>query len=1588
MRTLLPFCITTLVALIFAFPAFAQDVDYSWAHGFGDERSESEKAHSVVTDHNGNVYITGEFDRRVSFSTGEINPVISAGEYDVFLVKYDSTGKCLWTQSMGGRLNDRGMALAVDSANNIYVTGFFQDTADFATPYDTAKLASFDSSDVFIAKYNSSGQHQWARSIRGPGEGMGKSIVVGNSGDLYISGSFTDSLMFNPAGSTAEIKSAGGIDFFIAKYDTSGNYIWSKGIGGANDDFAQSMVVDPRGYLYLTGYFEGITDFDPGSTTANLSASGSTDIFLAKYDTAGNYVWAKRLGGTSQAKGESLAFDGQYLYVTGEFQDSVDFDPSPNTFNIYVYSDKFWNSFMFLAKYDTSGAFVLAKAVGEGNDAYCSGQDVVTDSVGNFYIIGRFGNTVDFDPSVGTAIHTAAGYETVFVAKYDSSGIYQWVSIVYQGGTTYEQSIAFDGTDRIFITGTQSGSAYFPNAGIIRGKISSVFVGKCSSASGDFNSAWGVEEHTGDASVGRAIISDTQGNVYVAGEFSGTVDFDPSVERYNLFSKGAADAFLAKYDSRGQLKWAASMGGIRADYAVNVQLDDSGNVYIAGCFEDTVDFDPSPALDTMTADGGDKVFITKFDSSGNYKWSIKLGGSAGLGYTRRILGFVIDENNDLYISDEFINTKDFDPSFATANLTAWGGRALFFAKYNNQGQYQWARQIGNNRIYLQTLMADSSGIYLTGDYSGSIDFDPSANTARDTANSLDIFIAKYDKSGNYKWVKTIGGVNMDDLFATALGVNSDIYMYGVFIDSTDLDPSPAIAPLYAPGGSAFLAKYDSTGTYQWGKSMGLGYVNNGLKTDAMDNIFITSGIEGTVDFDPSGDSAIFSSKGGYADIYLAKYNSSGNYLWVKIMSGPNASRGTTLSLNSQNDVSITGILNGLGADTVDFDPSPSTAYVFDGSMFVAHYTNCGTYADIMVMGCDSFISPSNKYIWTATGLYSDTLQNAVGCDSVITVHLTIIPHDTNAISPTTCDSFVSPSGKYVWKTNGIYSDTLLSSWGCDSIITVNLTINRTTDSNIFISTCDSVVSPSGRYVWNQSGTYSDTLQNSMGCDSVLVVMLAVKSISYSNISPMACDSFISPSGRFTWKSSGNYTDTIPNAQGCDSIIAIGLAINTSSMDTFNTSACDSFFWPVTGITYSASDTLSAVLKNATGCDSIIKLFLTVKKSTFSSINTVVCDSFASPSGRYIWTSNGTYMDTIPNATGCDSVITVNLTLDNDCVWPGDANSDGVANNFDILTIGTQYSKTGPARTNASISWAAQHAPDWSDTLANGTNIKHADCDGDATISASDTIAVSVNYNKSHNKRGLSKLGGPDDPLLTVKFQQDSLTAGALMTAEIHLGSDILEAEDIYGIAYTVSVTEEFIVPNSFLLFYQNSWLGNVGSELISLTKYFDANSEVETGISRINHSNVSGSGKIGVIQFRLKDPLPQTALSHLKVELKDVLLINATETPLPYNLEGDSIRFVTGIAKTYIYNRVVIYPNPTKDEVSVNFTGLHVNEIQILDLRGRTMLVKKLRSADFTVEGKEVLNTSNLAAGVYLVKIIAEEGVIQRRVVKLNTAHR
>lgn len=463
---------------------------------------------------------------------------------------------------------------------------------------------------------------------------------------------------------------------FSIAYKAQLTYQWANSAGSAaNSEYGQAIASDPSGNVYVTGAFTGIVDFDPSVGTSTLSSlSGTQDIFLAKYDVNGAFLWVKQIAGTNTEKPFDLVADASGAYLAGIFMGTVDFDPNAGTNNITSLGGG-TDGDGFFAKYDVNGNLTWVDRIGStGNDRVIG---IAVDASQNVYVSGFIGANADMDPGAPVVTFAVAGTYNAFFGKYSSTGAYTFAKQI-TGGYSEGDDINIDASGNIYLTGSYATSNDFdPSAGTANLSTASltqldVFLAKYTSA-GLYTYAKQIGGIGVD--IGFQVVPDALGNVYLGGVFSSSCDFDPTAATSTLTSAGQGDLFVAKYNVSGNLTWKNGTGGTTNDYCYGLGLDASNNVYITGKVQGTnVDFDPSLSSALITASSS-CMYIASYSSAGNY---LSLSSPGNISSEGR--GLVV--NSSLYVAGMFRNTGDFDFSASTANLTSLGSDDVFFAKYN------------------------------------------------------------------------------------------------------------------------------------------------------------------------------------------------------------------------------------------------------------------------------------------------------------------------------------------------------------------------------------------------------------------------------------------------------------------------------------------------------------------------------------------------------------------------------------------------------------------------------------------------------------------------------------------------------------------------------------------------------------------------------------------------------------------------------------------------------------------------------------------------------------------------------------------
>jgi len=434
-------------------------------------------------------------------------------------------------------------------------------------------------------------------------------------------------------------------------------------------------------------------------------------------------------------------------------------------------------------------------AVTFGGSGGDMGRELAIDASGNVYFWGEFSDVVDVDPGPKEDYRTSNGGSDFILAKYSPAGGLLWAR------------------------------------------------------------AWGGLLDEGSRA--QTIALDAAANIYLAGNFSGNVDFDPGPGVDVHTSAGLRDTFVCKFDSDGIFLWALTWGGELDDSARGIAVYGMKYVYVAGAFKGTIDFDPGAGESERTANGTWDAFLSKFGTDGSFEW-VRVWGTPGE-----------DEAED---------------------------------------------------ACMEVDVDGHGNAYITGLYQGKCDFDPGPEVNEHTALGIyDAFLSKFDPSGDLLWVRTWGGDSWDKGILIAVDIWNNIFVTGYFSTTVDFDPGPGVDEHVSHGDKdAFLVKYDESGNFKWARTWGAkaGDWGRGVAVDDWGDAFVTGGFAWSVDFDP-GDTTVEKEPVGFMDCFACKYDGSGNFLWARTWGSTYSEMGRGVAVNRFGDAYFTGWFRG----TVDFDPS-------------------------------------------------------------------------------------------------------------------------------------------------------------------------------------------------------------------------------------------------------------------------------------------------------------------------------------------------------------------------------------------------------------------------------------------------------------------------------------------------------------------------------------------------------------------------------------------------------------------------------------------------------------------------------------------
>ncbi len=1074
-----------------------------------------------------NLYIIGRFLGEVDFDPSPtVIKYLHSSRGNMFMAKYNNSGTLVWAKNAGGYGNVFPLDFDLDANNNLVVVGAYIDTCDFnPEPLAVNYLYNLAGAErnSFVAKYDNNGNFISAFSVDATNAIYFNSVAVDNSNNLLVGGNFSGTMDSDPSAAVAGFTSLGGTDGFITKYTSSGAYVWTKIIGGANFDNVAEIELDKDHNIIAAGEVAGPVYYNVNGPTINPTITTNTSAFLVKTDADGNYAW-------SESKYKETINSVSYT-------EGVAIDDSNN---VYWVGSLTWGTREgFLMKYDAVGTEKFSNETRGMSGSTQAILDVELDSDGNIYIAGSASAQVDLDQIPGTNNYIYATSPTSkcsFLAKYTTAGTYVWGKAFNCSNNTYHGSklnqVALNSANEARFYGDFVGTLDAdPNAGTVNftNVAYTAFIGNYSN-DGNYISAFELNETGATALDEVKSVSYRLGHIITAGTFKGTIDVNPSETAQMLITSADSSSYIIKYDTTsGNPVWGKCYASGKV-FISKIATDASGYIFAAGTFKGTVDFDFGAATVNMTAaDNNADMFLAKYDGNGNFLWAKQLNSNKD----DLINDLVVDKLGNAIIGGGFKSTIDFDPSANTVDLVPSSiYYDIFLAKYSGTGNYMWAFKLGGfwPDILHSIALDPGDNIIISGTHENPADFDPSPAVATiawqgTSAATSDIFIAKYTPAGAYTWAIRVGST-ADDPFPTFVATdgNGNVFLTGKIKSDIDFDPSSAVVniPGITGNGSSFIAKYTSSGTYIWAKTTG-GSQAFCIRTDANNDVYIAGSLVNTTFFDVPANTISLGSA-GYSDAFVAKYGgSTGSFIWAK-------------RYGSQLSESVL---------TIDVDPA--------GGIYIGGYY--GDYLDLNPLNAlDIFGTPNNGFLIRLRNTISPPVAAFNLASAGICQNSCINFTDASSGGPTSwlwtfngatpATSTAQNPGNICYNNSGTFEVKLtVSRGGTTSTKTQNITVSALPNApgiagNTSIcagnTTTLSVQNPvvNTTYLWSNGSLGNSILVNSSGSYSVRAISngctSAVSQVSNVSLTPLPQAPGIA--GNLSFCAGGNTTLSISNPQ--------------------------------------------------------------------------------------------------------------------------------------------------------------------------------------------------------------------------------------------------------------------------------------------------------------------------------------------------------------------------------------------------------------------------------------------------------------------------
>jgi len=884
---------------------------FQWAKTVGG--TGSDQGFSIITDTVGNIIVGGLFSGTADFdpSAGVANLQTSYGNQDIFISKYDANGNCVWAKGVIGQTNNSKEIhdIETDSNNNVLLCGTFLGKIDLDPGAGVYSITNASSNyNGYFVKLDSTGTFQWAQQIASSVASRAISIAYDLADNIYITGMFHQTVDFDPTSAVFNLTSNGQHDTFLEKLTPNGKLTWAKSWGGDNDDYSFSVKVDINNRIKIAGVMGSPkVDFDPSPNISPVTNQGSyptSDIYVSLFEPNGDFYGVKILGEPKQDWFQSMCLSTSgRIIIFGAIEGAMDFDPDSPVQSLAVVGTA--NNFI------TQWNRQFTKTTVSVSDSFTGANTTLTATIQNEDRTGSTG-TVTFT-DVFNGVTTTLGTATVtngvatLLLPIVAVGVHNF-SASYSGDATNFSSNSYPLVSHV--------DAVAGNFGWAAAIVNRTGTEEAASIDKKWGHGWDVDNSNTTIrsyfEPGVKVATDSAGNVWYGGTFTGNVDVNSSSGTTIATSATGRSIYLVKTNKNGLLQDSKVWSGDGRNGISSLTIDKSGAIIITGYFYGSLDFDTSSGLDIKTSNGGEDGFAVVLNSDGTHRYSRTFGGTSD-DYIQKAY---LDNKSSLVIASVFKGNVNLAQGVSLSSSSSEGVVALI--NYSASGTIQYAKQLGNDNISNSAglaIDASTNSVFWAVVGGTNMDLDPGPGVV--LSGTYGSSIIKLNENGIYQKSVHINaswqdGIRCCDLI---IGPNGSIYISGcVYFD------------FYPSATEFFYSKYDldlnRTFIQEWSTPGNAGDppAHTKINVDQFGNVYLAGSFLVPFDLDPSSSSVQMTSKGN-DDVFYAKFSPTNQLLNYGQIGGTGFDRSYSAALSTTGALLIGGFFTG----TVDFDPTSGTA---------------------------------------------------------------------------------------------------------------------------------------------------------------------------------------------------------------------------------------------------------------------------------------------------------------------------------------------------------------------------------------------------------------------------------------------------------------------------------------------------------------------------------------------------------------------------------------------------------------------------------------------------------------------------------------